>query len=428
MNDNGTRYDTVKNLYNVYDTDKPGYNTITNLYGVDTKKDLFEELDKDPELTYSDLYLIAGDLESAVKAFDFLLKKHEMTKDDLKEYIKYKRRQLGIDNKENEISDNKEKVDSTEKSDIKENSKKDNGVEEKPKTEAVDDSKLQNLNDLIKDDPLNNLTLDVNRKRNNLVKNKSQSMSSTETKNDNMNDYDELLAMFDEYQKELKEIEEKIDKISNDSNISDFVKQVKLENYKIRQAGIAQCINVCLEAARKIKGSLNNNELNDSKVKGKVNFEPSGAKNHKLKEFYADEVPEKSVTRERLEEIKVDKEGKTIADSINNSNIVYHRIPLTLEELKENGGTEPEDSKKVRLIDRLRDLKMVRKIKSAIDFIRERTFKNKKQLSRDTAELSEEQAEAIAMESARASVEDDRIEIPAVNVDLQSIEESAKSR
>ena len=426
------RQDTVKNLYDVYGVDKPGYSTITNLYGVDSKKDLFEELDKDPELTYSDLYLLTGDLESAVKAFDFLLKKHEMTKDDLEEYIKYKRRQLGIDNKESRISDNKEKekVDSTEKSDVQENPEKGTGVEDKPETETVDGSELQKINDLIKDDPLANLTLDVNRKRNELVKNKSQSMPNVETKNDNMNDYDELLAMFDEYQKELKEIEEKIDKISNDPNISEFIKEVKLENLRIRQTGISQCINVCLQAAQKIKGSLNNDELDDYKVKGEINFEPLGEKKHTIKGFYVDKVPKEDIG-ERAKKIRVDNEGKTIADSINNGDTKYCRIPFTLEELGKNGGTEPESPKKVKLIDKLRNLKIVKKIKSAIDFIREKASRNKNQSSRDTAELSEEQAEAIkmgAMESAVASVEDNQIEIPEENIDLQSVEESAKSR
>ena len=414
-----TRQDTVKNLYDVYGTDKPGYSTITNLYGVDSKKygvdskkDLFEELDKDPDLTYSDLYLLTGDLESAVKAFDFLLKKHKMTKEDLEGYIKYKRGQLGIDNKESKISDNKEKekVDSTEKSDVQENPEKDTGVEDKPEAETVDGSELQKINDLIKDDPLANLTLDVNHKRNELVKNKSPSMPNVETKNDSTNDWKELLAMIEDYGLQLKEIEDEINKTDDDPNISEFIKEVKLENLRIRQTSISQCINICLQAAQKIKGSLNNDELDDYKVKGKINVEPLG---------------------EKTKKIRVDNEGKTIADSINNGDINDWHIPSTLEELRASSGTEPEKSEKVRLIDELRNLKIVKKIKNAIDFIREKATRNKNQSSRDTAELSEEQAEDIkmgAMESAGTSVEDNQIEIPEENIDLQSVEESAKSR
>ena len=351
-----------------------------------------------------------------------------MTKEDLEGYIKYKRGQLGIDNKESKISDNKEKekVDSTEKSDVQENPEKSTGVEDKPEAETVDGSELQKINDLIKDDPLANLTLDVNHKRNELVKNKSQSMSNTETKNDSSNDLKELFAMIEEYGLQLKEEEKKINEIPKNSNkIAD---QVRLENSKRNQKHIRECIDVCLQAAQKINGSLNNDELDDYKIKGKVNFESK----HNMQDFYMNKAPKKEDTRERLKKLKVGKEGNTTAaDSINNGNINYWRIPLTFKELEENGGTKPEKPKKAKLIDRLRDLKIVKKIKSAIDFIREKASRNKNQSSRDTAELSEEQAEAIkmgAMESAGASVEDDGIEIPEENIDLQSVEESAKSR
>ena len=378
------RYDTVKNLYDVYGVDKPGYSTTTSLYG----KDLFEELDKDPELTYRDLYLLAGDLESAVKAFDFLLKKHEMTKEDLEEYIKYKRGQLGIDNKESKISDNKEKekVDSTEKSDVQENPEKGTGVEDKPEAETVDDSELQKLNDLIMADPLQNLTLETNKKRNKLIKEKSQSMSNVETKNDSANYLQKLFANIKKCETELEKIKKRMNEISSKDSMDD-IDETFLKDLQFQKELQEDLIKHHQETIQKI------NDSDELKSKGK--------------------------------------EGKILADSFNNNDREIHPIPLNLKELEENDGTKREEARAVSLIDRLRDLEMIRKIKSAIDFVRKKSLRNKKQLFSDTAELSEEQAEAIkmgAMESAGASVEDDGIEIPEENIDLQSVEESAKSR
>ena len=138
-------------MYGVNNVNRPGYDTIANLYDVDQRK-IFADIDKKMKKEYENI-LMTEDLSNTSQTFDAIAAGLGVDRNTLIEYVKYKKEQA------------KKKANLNKDVSV--------GKDDKSKVESADINSLINrlreINKLIEIDWDKNFTLEINRERKQII-------------------------------------------------------------------------------------------------------------------------------------------------------------------------------------------------------------------------------------------------------------------